>query len=137
MTGQTPQNPAGIVVLPAARRPNPLIFYGQDDLDTLPNTFPRFGSNDVTLVQLANGLANGTAMGFKDGSAPASYLAEVASFEPGKTRQNGTTPGNYPQRSMAPQQLAAYVQATAGSEPQYGGGVGTFMGTLDNPGSGA
>jgi hypothetical protein len=137
MTGQTPQNPAGIIVLPAARRPNPEIFYGQDDLYTLPITYPRFAHNDTTQVQLANGLSNGTGMGFIDGSAPASYLAEVASFEPGRTRLSGTTPGNFPQRAMAPAQWNAYVAATAGSEPQFAGGSGTFLGAVANPGTGA
>jgi hypothetical protein len=129
--------PAGIVVLPSARQPNPRTFYGQDDLYTLPITYPRFAHNDVVDVQLANGLSNGALAGYRDGSAPASYLAEVAAFQPGQTRLSGTTPGNFPQRAMAPQQWNAYVQATAGSEPQYGGGSGTVMGMVANPGTGA
>lgn len=136
MSGQTPQAPAGIVVYPGRRMPNPFIQYGQDDIDIIPNTFPRFSTADTTQVQLSNGWDR-TNFGYKDGSAPASYLAEVAAFQPGQTRLSGTTPGNFPQKPLAPQQWNAYVQGTAGSEPQYGGGAGTAMGTVYNPGTGA
>ena len=136
MSEQTPQNPAGINVYPAARRPNPEILYGQDDLDTIPNTFPRYMSPQITQVQLSNGWDR-TNYGYRDGSAPASYLAEVAAFQPGQTRLSGTTPGNFPQKPLSPAQWNAYVQSTAGSEPQYGGGSGTVMGIVANPGSGA
>jgi hypothetical protein len=136
MTGQTPQNPAGIVILPTARVPNPNVLYGQDDIDVLPSSFPRYSTQDTTQVQLYNGLGNGVAQGFVDGSAPASYLAEVASFEPGTTRLSGTTPGNFPQKPLSPQQWDAYVASTAGSEPTYGGGSGTVIGTVDTGSAG-
>lgn len=136
MTGQTPLNPAGIAVYPAARRPNPEIFYGQDDMIVPPVVFPRFMSPIITQVQLSNGWDR-TDMGMKDPSAAASYLSQVAAFQPGQTRLTGTQPSAFVMTSPAPQQWDAHVANTAGMQPSYTGGVGTVSGIVNTSGAGA
>lgn len=127
--------PAGIAVYPNARDTNPYIWYGQDDIVTTPTQYPRF-MTPWNQAQLSNGW-DGTNFGVRDSSPAASYLAEVSAFQPGQTRLYGSNLADFPMVGMAPQQWQAYVQSTAGAQPQYTGGVGTINGGIMNPGSGA
>jgi hypothetical protein len=137
MSGQTPEVPAGIAVYPAAIVPNQLTQYGQQDKIAVPVIFPRYMTPAITQVQLSNGW-DSTNMGKKDVAAAASYLAEVAAFQPGQTRMTGMMPANFPMTAMAPQTWNNYVQSTAGAQPVNTGGVGTTSGPVTNVvGSGA
>ena len=136
MSGQTPLNPAGIAVYPQARGENVKHYYGQEDLVLVPTIFPRYSFPGVFQVQLSNGWDR-TDMGLKDPSAAASYLSQVAAFQPGQTRLTVTQPSNFVMTSPAPQQWDAHVAATAGSQPDYTGGVGTVSGTVYRGGAGA
>lgn len=136
MTGQTPLNPAGIAVYPQARGENRNHYYGQEDLIFVPTVFPRYSTPAITQVQLSNGWDR-TDMGMKDPSAAASYLSQVAAFQPGQTRLTGTQPSAFVMTSPAPQQWDAHVASTAGMQPNYTGGVGTVSGIVNRGSAGA
>jgi hypothetical protein len=125
--------PAQIVVLPGSRGPNPNIQYGQEDMNLTPVMLARYAT-PWNMVQLSNGVDRGD-QGMKDLNPASSYLANVVPLQPGQTRVTGTNPADFPQMNMAPAQWAAYVQATAGLQPQYGSGVGTSSAQVYNPGS--
>lgn len=135
MSGQTPVSPAEVVIYPGVLRANPNIDYGQQDQFITPTQYPRFAT-PWNQVQLSNGW-DGTNMGKRDTSPAASYLAEVSAFQPGQMRLSGTNYADFPQTPMAPQQWNAYVQSTAGQQPDMAGGVGTVSAPVFNPGSGA
>lgn len=125
----------GIAIYPAARGENPYVWRGQEDLVITPTQYPRF-MTPWNQVQLSNGW-DGTDMGKRDTSAAASYLSGIVPLQPGQTRLSGTNYADFPQQGMAYPQWQAYVQSTAGAQPQYTGGVGTIYGKVMNPGSGA
>lgn len=135
MAGQTPLDP-NIVVYPGARAPNPNVFYGQDDIVTVPTVFPRY-STPWNQIQLSNGVDRGD-QGKRDTNPPSNYLYNAAPFQPGQTRMSGTSIGDFPMQGAGYQQWQVYVQTTAGMEPTYNGGPGIIAANgIINPGTGA
>jgi hypothetical protein len=126
---------AGVVIYPGSRGENPYVWRGQEDTVTVPSQYPRF-MTPWNQVQLSNGWDR-TDWGVRDTSPAASYLSQVAAFQPGQTRLYGSNPADFPMQGMAYPQWQAYVQSTAGAQPSYTGGVGTVNGPVFNPGSGA
>lgn len=134
MTAPTPAD-AGFNVYPGARAPNSHVFYGQDDQITTPVTYGRFLTH-WNQLQLSNGWDN-TNYGHRDTSPQAGYLFSVVPFQPGQTRLYGSNPADFPMQGPSYPQWQAYVQTTAGAQPQYVGGPGQILGGVFNPGSGA
>ena len=128
---------AQVAVYPGARRPNPNVFYGQDDQITVPTQYPRFAMKSVYDVQLSNGW-DATDWGKRDNSPQGSYLSAVAAFQPGQTRLYGSNYADFPMQGVTPQQWSVYVQTTAGAQSQYNGGPGVIAARgISNPSSGA
>ena len=129
--------PAGMQAYPHTRVPNPPNLYGQQDMVSVPTTFPRFAT-PWGMVQLSNGLDR-TDMGRKQTYVAAGYLAAISPQYPGSTRQFGRNPADFPIKNPSYQQWDTYVQMTAGQEPVSGPGPGYMMGgtgVLMNPGGG-
>lgn len=116
----------------AGKRPNPHILYGQDDIETGPVTFNRIGTRWAD-VQLNNGWGQ-TNYGRRMTSVPAQYHWESYPIIPGQARLSGTTRQSFPQVGPAPSQWQQYTQTTAGMQPDYPGGPGSYLGKVHNVG---
>lgn len=102
-------------------------------VDHRPAQFRRFIDTGSQSVQLRNGLQSKTAAGTM--WTPYPYGQSFVPSIPGQTRDNvaGGPPGYGP----TGYQINNWIQATAGSQPENPGGVGTIAGnTLYNPMSG-
>lgn len=135
MSGETPVNPAGIVIYPYARTDNPHVYRGQEDIVTLPVVFPRFMTPDPHQIQLSNGWDKSN-YGKRDVSPQASYLSAVAAFQPGQTRMTGQNPGDFVQQGISYAQWQMYAQSANPMGQTYVG-AGQVAGSFYNPGSGA
>lgn len=115
------------------RVPNPHILYGQNDIETAPVTFNRYGTRWGD-VQLKNGWWD-TDWGRRNTAKGAHFMAAITPTIPGQTRLSGTQPANFPMRGPAPSQWDYHVNSTVGSQPNYPGGPGYIMGTPNYVGS--
>jgi hypothetical protein len=112
--------------------PNPARLSG-DDIDRTPIIFgyPKNGS-DVLELQLKNGLEDGAMIGKTTiPGIPAGWLAfntAMSVIRPATTKQQQYSGFN--PNPVSPYNLAAMVQATAGSQPVNPGGPGQSAGGL-------
>lgn len=96
------------------------------DADRLPHQFRRFvNGSGVQDVQLANGLRNGVAAGWRIPYAGAGYLFGVVPRIPGQTR--GDVSG-FHKRGPSPLNYDQFWQQGPGSQPSNPGGPGQIAG---------
>jgi hypothetical protein len=96
------------------------------DVDRLPHQFRRFvNGSGVQDVQLANGLRNGVAAGWRIPYAGTGYLFGVVPRIPGQTR--GDVAG-FHKRGPSPLNYDQFWQQGPGSQPANPGGPGQIAG---------
>lgn len=105
------------------------------DVDILPHQFRRYvNASGVQDMQLANGLRNGVAAGWRIPYAGTGWLFGVVPRIPGQTR--GDVAG-FHKKGPSPLNYESMWQAGPGSQPSNPGGPGRIAGpTYVNPMSG-
>lgn len=126
--GNAAQRGPGLQVANGYVYGNPRVPKPELDATREPVTFNRIGTRWGD-VQLGNGWMS-TNYGRRMTHPNAGYLSEVIPVVPGQTRLIGYGQKSaFPMRGPSPSQWQTYTQATAGSQPSYGAGPGSFYGS--------